>query len=114
MGDDIDDSEVEGVATIDADLTEYEENEQDHVSVFLEMHQLSGFTHTLQLVVLKFNQEKSINKVVTCAYTIVARVNASSVATPKLISYSGKKLVGYCSTHWSSTYCISSIINRGY
>ena len=49
-------------------------NEEDHTRIFPQVHRLSCFTHTLQLVVLKFNQDKSINKVLKKVYKLVSKV----------------------------------------
>lgn len=110
-GSDDDDSDFdaefeENLRSIDCDLENFEQNEADHTTLFPNMPRLSCFAHTLQLVVLKFNTDKSVHRVMQCAYKLVSKVNKSSVVTQSLIKRCGKKLVGKCPTRWSSSYLL--------
>ena len=49
----------ENVLSINRDLDNFDQSEIDHATPFPSMPRLSCFAHTLQLVVLKFNTEKS-------------------------------------------------------
>lgn len=64
------------------------------------MPRLRTFAHTLQT--LKFNTVKSIQKV----YTLVHKVNKSTVDMQSLIGHCGRKLIGNCPTRWSSSYLL--------
>ena len=96
----------ENVLSINRDLENFDQSEIDHTTPFPSMPRLSCFAHTLQLVVLKFNTEKSVHRVMQQAYKLVSKVNKSSVATQSLIRLCGKKLIGKCPTRWSSSYLL--------
>ena len=67
---------------------------------------LSCFAHTLQLVVHKFDEDKTFRKLLNRTFSLVKKVNRSSKATEKLLTLCHKKLVGNCPTRWSSTYLL--------
>jgi len=54
--------------------------------------------HTLQLVVRKFKEVKSLKKVLASAHALVKKVNKSSKATERLVSLCRKKLISDCPT----------------
>lgn len=59
------------------------------------------FAHSLQLVVIKFNQ---VRRVLGKAFKMVASFNKSVKATEKLVKKCHKKLIGDCPTRWSSIF----------
>ena len=65
---------------------------------------VSCFAHDLQLVVRKFDTTAPFNDCFKKTHNLVSRVNRSTLATEKLISRCGKKLVRDCPTRWSSTF----------
>ena len=96
--------EVEPEASVQ-DEENFEDREMDHDITFkFYCKRLSCFAHTLQLVVNKFSEERSFQKIMKRASALVRKVNKSSKATEKLLSLCCKKLVGKCPTRWSSTF----------
>ena len=69
---------------------------------------ISCFSHTLQLVVNKLIKHPTVAPVLDKVYKIVRKVSSSTVATPALITLTGKKLVSHCQTRWSSTFLVIS------
>ena len=65
---------------------------------------ISCFSHTLQLIVHKFNKVESFKKVLANVHALVKKVNKSSKATERLTVLCNKKLVSDCPTRWSSTF----------
>ena len=55
---------------------------------------LPCFSHTLQLVVGKFDQLSQFKNVLKNARTLVTKVNKSTRATERLVSLCNKKLIG--------------------
>lgn len=89
------------------------------------LKRLSCFSHRLQLVMAIFDkfrisptrlgrlpQIESTQRlpvfatVISKARKLVSKFNTSSVATPRLISLSGRKLLTDVSTRWSSNYFV--------
>ena len=70
------------------------------------MKRLSCFSHTLQLVVSKFNKDKSAKALLLKAYKIVSSVSKSGKATEALIQAAGKKLMSHSVTCWTSAYLV--------
>ncbi|KZS01454.1 Uncharacterized protein APZ42_001883, partial [Daphnia magna] len=86
------------------------------------LKRLSCFSHRLQLVMAIFDKFRIYNArlpqigsthrlpvfatVISKARKLVSRFNTSSVATPLLISLSGRKLLTDVSTRWSSNYFV--------
>ena len=70
------------------------------------MKRLSCFSHTIQLVVSKFNKDKSAKALLLKAYKIVSSVSKSGKATEALIQAVGEKLVSHSVTHWTSVYLV--------
>jgi len=82
----------------DEDIEEYDRQETSHEMAFSLHKRLSCFTHTLQLVVCKFDTIMSPKQVVWSAHRIVRKFNKSVKATEKLIALRRKKLVSDCPT----------------
>ena len=102
-------SDDEDAGEIQKDNEDFKQNELDHDVVFSSSFQrVSCFSHTLQLVVCKFNEIRSVQKVLKKAHKLVSKVNKSAKATEMLIAQAGKKLIGSCPTRWSSTYLMVS------
>ena len=82
--------------------------ELDHDITFSSFIQcIPCFTHTLQLVVGKFDQlPHQFKSVLKNACTLVTKVNKSTTATERLVSLCNKKLIGDCRTRWSLTYLL--------
>ena len=94
---------------LDNDIAEFQESESAHNQAFDGVAQrISCFSHTLQLVVNKLIKHPTIAPVIDKVYKIVRKVNLSTVATPALITLTGKKLVSHCPTRWSSTFLVIS------
>lgn len=85
---------------------ELETQELEHEVAFLGYRRLSCFAYTLQLIVQKFNDVRSVKQALNNAYKLVKRVNKSAKATEMLTSLCGKKLVSNCPTRWSSTFLL--------
>ena len=103
-------SSDDGAGEIQSDIEDFERKELEHDVVFssTSFRRVSCFSHTLQLVVCKFNEIRSVQKVLKKAQKLVSKVNKSTKATEMLIEQAGKKLVGSCPTRWSSTYLMVS------
>ena len=102
-------SDDEDTSEIQNDIEDFERKELDHDVVFsLSFQRVSCFSHTLQLVVCKFNEIRSVQKVLKMAHKLVSKVNKSAKATEMLIAKAGKKLIRSCPTRWSSTYLMVS------
>ena len=96
-------SDVDREADREAD--EFDVKESNHKFAFHGfIKRLSCFAHTLQLVVHKFKEVKSLKKVLASAHALVKKVNKLSKATERLVSLCGKKLISDCPTRWSSTF----------
>jgi hypothetical protein len=109
--------ELEG--SMDEEVTDYEGLESKYVDPFKRggsLVRLSCFSHTLQLVVAKFNKDEQAKSFLSKVRKIVASVSRSGKATEALIEASGKKLVSCCITRWSTTYLmvhrLKSILKR--
>ena len=73
--------EVEPEASVQ-DEENFEDREMDHDITFkFYCKRLSCFSHTLQLVVNKFSEERSFQKIMKRASALVRKVNKSSKAT---------------------------------
>ena len=84
---------------------DFDTQEIDHEVAFTTyIKRVSCFAHTLQLVVHKFNEVKSLARVLRNAHALIKKFNKSSRATEKLIALCGKKLISDCPTRWSSTF----------
>jgi len=88
----------------DEDIEEYNRQETSHEMAFSLHKHLSCFTHTLQLVVCKFDTIMSPKQVIWAAHRIVRKFNKSVKTTEKLIALCRKKLVSDCTTGWNSTF----------
>uniref|UniRef100_A0A1X7VL94 Uncharacterized protein n=1 Tax=Amphimedon queenslandica TaxID=400682 RepID=A0A1X7VL94_AMPQE len=86
-----------------------EQCEDRHKAAFVGLRRrTSYFSHTLQLVMKEFDNQRSQKRVLGTVHKIVSKVNKSYKATETLISRAGKKLIAYCHTGWSSTYLMLS------
>ena len=90
------------------EVAEFLENDDTHRELFHRrgMKRLSCFSHILQLVVSKFNKDKSAKALLLKAYKIVSSVSKSGKATEALIQAAGKKLVSHSVTRWTSAYLV--------
>ena len=104
--DGVDDNWDDGdtVPDITSLVIDFEECEMDHDSSFHSMNRISCFSHTLQLVVQKFDEVTAFRGLLKHVHSLVSKVNMSTKATERLIEICGKKLVRNCPTRWSSTY----------
>lgn len=92
---------------------EFEEKESEHDIAFTGLNKVSCFTHTLQLVVHKFEELAEFKSILKRAHSLVRKFNMSANATEKLIAKCGKKLVRNCPTQraqptYSSNGCLQS------
>ena len=65
---------------------------------------LSCFADTLQLIILKFTNDQSIQQLLDQLYDLVKKVNQSCKAANELFSRIDKKVVENSPTRWISTY----------
>ena len=93
---------------VSQEITEFDDAESHHDSVFAGLNRLSCFSHTLQLVARQFDACTSVKKVLAKVYSLVKKFNKLSRATEKLIMISKKKLLSHCLTRWSSTHIVVS------
>ena len=92
---------------LDEEVEDFETKEIDHDITFSAfISRLSCFSHTLQLVVRRFDEVSSYRSVLKRVRALIKRVNMSTKATEKLISLSRKKLLKDCPTRWSSTFLV--------
>ena len=82
------------------------EKESNEASEQLGLTRLACFSHTLQLVVSKFDTHKSAKALLSNTYKVVNSVNKSSKMTEALVNTAGKKLVSSCKTRWTSAYLV--------
>lgn len=87
----------EGELDDTSEVAEFLENDKNHREIFRRrgLKRLSCFSHTLQLVVSKFNKDESAKTLLSKAYKIVSSVSKSGKATEALIKATGKKLVSH-------------------
>ena len=88
-------------------MDDFETKEIDHDITFSAfISRLSCFSHSLQLVVRRFDEVSSYRSVLKRVRALIRRVNMSTKATEKLISLCRKKLLKDCPTRWSSTFLV--------
>lgn len=91
--DDERDEEAESTTVFDSnDEAEFLDCEQAHNIAFMSYHRIGCFSHSLQLVVNKFQEISAYKTVLKNAHSIVRKCNSSTKATEMLVSLSGKKL----------------------
>ena len=95
--------DIEDVS-VDEDEQDFKACEIQHNEEFGSLNRIGCFSHTLQLVVSKFDDFSLFKGVMKRAHLVVCKVNASTKATERLVALVGKKLVKDCPTRWSSTY----------
>lgn len=100
-GEDIDESTEP--STVD-DAEDFLDCEEEHDVQFSSFNRIGCFSHTLQLVVSKFDKLNTFKELLKHAHAMVRKVNSSTRATERLIALCGKKLVKDCPTRWSSTF----------
>ena len=104
---DVDDStdwDGDTVPDVTSLVVDYEQHEVDHELSFYSLNRVSCFSHTLQLVVQKFDELPTFRVLLKHVPRLVSKFNMSTKATERLITICGKKLVRHCPTRWSSTY----------
>lgn len=110
--DEVDEAELfsEGSDEIDIakEVAEFDGNELLYNDSFSSQRyeRLACFAHTLQLVVVKFDEIKPCKDSISTAKRIVAKVNKSVKATEMLKTLCNVKLCGDCPTRWSSTFLL--------
>ena len=113
IGDNESDDEAydENDGEMDVDVINEEQDfldcEESHDEEFVSYNRMSCFSHTLQLVVNKFNDCDSFKQVMKRAHALVR--NLTTKATEQLISLCGKKLTKDSPVRWSSTFLM---VNR--
>ena len=93
---------------VQKEIEDFEMQEMEHEIAFSLHKRLSCFSHTLQLVVSKFDTLASPKRCLQSASRLVKKFAKSVSATEKLISLAGKKLTSACPTRWNSTYLMIS------
>lgn len=76
----------------DDEIMQFEVQELDHMSAFSNLHRISCFAHTLQLVVNKLSECSTFKPVLDRAHAFIRKVNSSVKATERLVSLCGKNL----------------------
>ena len=88
-------------------VSDFDKKESEHNKSFqFYAKRISCFAHTLQLVVVMFDKNESVQRVVKRAFALVKKFNKSSKATERLVSLCGKKLISNCPTRWNSTFLL--------
>lgn len=90
------------------DIDDFDQNEVEDNTAFILHKRLSCFSHSLQLVVRKFDTVKALKRAFSIAHKLVSKVCKFVKATEKLISLSGHKLVNDVPTRWNSTFIMIS------
>lgn len=110
---DLDGEILISTATIEREQSEFFQQEEDlDFYVRMGVKRIPCFSHTLQLVVTAFDKKrngtgcKHIGAAIKSAKSLCASFNKSTVATPKLISRAGKKLLSDVAVRWSSTFLL--------
>ena len=91
------DEEENGVEVL-SEITNFEQCELDFDVTFTLYKRISCFSHTLQLVVRKFDSVRSLKRALASAHRLVKKANKSVKAIEKLIALLGRKLVDDCPT----------------
>ncbi len=95
-GNDEDEDEETADPCTQDETEDYLDHEINHKVEFSSLNRLACFSHTLQLVVHKFNDVDQFKEVIKRTKAIVRKVNTSTKATERLIVLSGKKLIKDC------------------
>jgi hypothetical protein len=66
------------------------------------LHRLPCIPHTLQLVLKEVEKTNAYHNILGKAKNLTRKIRMSSVATEKMILYSGRTVVAECVTRWSS------------
>ncbi len=102
--------DVDSHGKVDHEIHEFDNNESEYDAAFI-LHTGLGlrcFSHSLQLVVRKFDTVKGLKRTRKIAHKLVSKVCKSMKATEKLVSLSGRKLVNDVPTRWNSTFIMIS------
>ena len=86
------DVEIDGEQDASTEISNFEQQEDEHTLAFKCYKRISCFIHTLQLVVKIFETAPSFKASLQKAYSIVRKVNKSTKATEKLIEKAKKNL----------------------
>ena len=90
------------------EMEDFDHQELEHDIAFSDQKRLGCFSHTLQLVVYKFDTMQSSKRALQSARRIVKKFSKSVKANEKLISRCGLKLISDCPTRWNSTHAMIS------
>ena len=90
------------------EMEDFDQQELEHDIAFSDQKRLGCFSHTLQLVVHKFDTMQSSKRALQSARRIVKKFSKSVKANEKLISRCGLKLISDCPTRWNSTHAMIS------
>ena len=85
-------------------------NEVEHNTAFILHKRLSCFSHSLQVVVRKFDTVKAPKRALSIAHKLVSKVCKSVKEIERLISLSGHKLVNDVPIRWNSTFIMISCL----
>ena len=101
-----DDDDVEELveSSMPDDEQEFLDCEMEHDIEFSSFNQISCFSHTLQLVVSKFDELDKFKELMKRAHAVVRKFNSSTKATERLIAICGKRLVKDCPTRWNTKF----------
>ena len=80
----------------------------EHKVAFSAFRWVSCFSHTLQVVVHQFDFDTvtMFKDLLKHTHALMRKMNSSTKATEKLISFCEKKLIRDCPTRWSSTFLL--------
>ena len=94
-----------GANDIARDIEELDEKGESFDTVF-SSEDYERLSHTLQLVVSKFDEVRACKEAIKRAKKLVAKINKPVKATEMLKKLSGIKLLGDCPTRWRSTFLL--------
>jgi len=83
---------------------DFGECEEEHDQAFESMRRIGCFTHTAQLVALKFDQYDGYKDLLKRTHMLIYKANSSTKVTECLIDVCGQKLLKNCLIWWSSTF----------
>lgn len=98
-----DGEEQENGVELHGDILNFEQCESEFDIAFTLHKRISCFSHTLQLVVRKFDSVRSLQRAIASAHKLVKKVNKSVKATKKLVSL---MLISDCPTRWNSSFLL--------
>ena len=106
----MDPESIESEEIMEKEIAEFDKEEAVHADVFAKhgLTRLNCFSHTLQLLVMSFNKDKTAKTPLSIVYKVVSSMAKSGKVTEALIQAAGKKLVSHSMTRWTTAYLVVS------